>query len=101
MSAEEQKILDEADILILGTRNASQYSYQKEFGNSLTKKGKKLVVVATCDPYDFLDEPSIKNYLTIYEPTMSAFKAAVAVMFGEAQATGKLQLKLQLFVMCC
>ena len=66
--------------------------YQKDFGLSLGRKfGKKLVVVATCDPYDFLEEEAdIKNYITIYEPTVPAFKSAVNVMFGITEAVGKL-----------
>jgi beta-N-acetylhexosaminidase len=49
-----------------------------------------LVIIATCDPYDFLDENDIKNYITIYEPTIPAFKSAVDVIFGVTKATGVL-----------
>lgn len=90
LSTEDESHIEDADVVILATRNASLSSYQKEFGMSLGKKlGRKLVVVATCDPYDFLDETdAIKNYIAIYEPTLPAFKAAVNVVFGVTQAQG-------------
>ncbi|KAH8816653.1 putative beta-N-acetylglucosaminidase [Xylogone sp. PMI_703] len=92
LSAEEEAQLKAADIIIFATRNATQSPYQKDFGLSLRKKyGEKLIVVATCDPYDFLEEKEeIRNYITIYEPTIPAFKAAVDVIFGVAKAQGSL-----------
>jgi beta-N-acetylhexosaminidase len=92
LSAEEEKHISDSEVIIFATRNASLSAYQKEFGLSLGKKyGKKLIVVATCDPYDFLEETAeIKNYITIYEPTIPAFKAAVDIIFGVAKAQGSL-----------
>jgi len=89
---ESKKSIEEAEIVIFASRNASLSSYQKEFGLSLGKKlGKKLIVIATCDPYDFLEETeAIQNYITIYEPTLPAFKSAVDVIFGVTQALGTL-----------
>jgi beta-N-acetylhexosaminidase len=82
--------IKDADVVILGTRNASQYPYQREFGLRLADITNKLIVIATCDPYDFLDEvDKIKNYITVYEPTIPAFKAAVDIMFGASHAAGK------------
>ena len=79
-----------SEVIIFATRNASLEPYQKAFGRSLGEKyGKKLIVVATCDPHDFLEEKAeIKNYITIYEPTIPAFKAAVDIIFGAAKAKG-------------
>jgi len=79
-----------SEVIIFATRNASLEPYQKAFGRSLGEKyGKKLIVVATCDPYDFLEEKAeIKNYITIYEPTIPAFKAAADIIFGVAKAKG-------------
>jgi beta-N-acetylhexosaminidase len=92
LSAEEEKHIADSDIIIFATRNASFSAYQKDFGLSLGKKyGKKLIVVATCDPYDFLEEKvEIKNYITIYEPTIPAFQTAVDIIFGVAKAHGSL-----------
>ena len=76
--------------MIFATRNASLSPYQKDLGLSLGRKyGKKLIVVATCDPYDFLEEKDdVKTYIAIYEPTLPAFKSAVDVMFGATTALG-------------
>jgi beta-N-acetylhexosaminidase len=89
---EKKKAIADSDIIIFATRNASLSPYQKDFGLALGKKyGNKLIVVATCDPYDFLEEKAeIKNYITIYEPTVPAFKAAVDVIFGVTKPQGSL-----------
>jgi beta-N-acetylhexosaminidase len=50
-----------------------------------------LVVIATCDPYDFLEEVNeIKNYITIYEPTVPAFTSAADIIFGITRPLGHL-----------
>jgi len=92
LSKEEEDSIHSADVVILATWNATLSSYQKELGISLGKTlGQKLIVVATCDPYDFLDmKEDIKNYITIYEPTVPAFQAAVDVIFGIKDAKGSL-----------
>jgi beta-N-acetylhexosaminidase len=84
--------IDQANLVILTTRNASQSPFQKELGLSLGKQlGEKLVVIATCDPYDFLEESQhIKNYISTYEPTLPAFKSAIDIIFGDAKPQGTL-----------
>jgi len=81
-----------ADTVILVTRDASLRPYQKTLGLSLgAKLGEKLIVIATCDPYDFIDEKdTVKNYMTIYDPPTPAFEAAVDVLFGTSKANGVL-----------
>jgi beta-N-acetylhexosaminidase len=92
VSAGNEKQIAEADAVIFATRNASLSSYQKEYRLALGKKlGEKLIVVATCDPYDFLGEKDeIKNYIAIYEPTIPAFKSAVDIIFGITEPLGML-----------
>jgi beta-N-acetylhexosaminidase len=87
----ENKIC-EADFVIFASHNASRSLYQKEMGLSLGKTlGRKLIVITTCDPYDFLEESQyIENYIVIYEPTIPAFKSAFDIIFGYAEAKGKL-----------
>ncbi|KAL1643073.1 hypothetical protein SLS58_005042 [Diplodia intermedia] len=79
-----------ADAVVLATRNARLAPYQTDMALKLADAVKKLVVVATCDPYDFLSTERIKNYLTIYEPTPAAFTAAADVLFGINKAQGHL-----------
>ncbi|KAH6715139.1 putative beta-N-acetylglucosaminidase [Leptodontidium sp. MPI-SDFR-AT-0119] len=92
LSPMDEKLIAEADILIYATRNASLSLYQKDYGLSLGRKfGENLILIATCDPYDFLEEKDeIKNYITIYEPTIPAFKSAVDIIFGIAKPLGSL-----------
>ncbi len=91
LSAEDESHIAASEIIIFATSNACLEPYQKAFGRSLGENyGKKLIVVATCDPYDFLEKAEIKNYITIYEPTIPAFKAAIDVIFGVAKAQGSL-----------
>jgi beta-N-acetylhexosaminidase len=92
-----REILMQADIVLLCTRNASLNQYQKDFGLAIGKiLGKRLIVVATCDPYDFLDDVEIiKNYITTYEPTLEAFSSALNVIFGTSPAIGSLPIGLQ------
>jgi beta-N-acetylhexosaminidase len=92
VSTDDEKHIAEADAVIFATRNASLSSYQKEYGLALGKKlSEKLIVVATGDPYDFLEEKDeINNYITIYEPTIPAFKSAVDIIFGITKPLGTL-----------
>lgn len=92
LSPESEKVMEQASAVILATRNATLSAYQKDLGLSLGKKlGSKLIVIATCEPSDFLAETEeIKNYLALYEPTIPAFKAAIDVIFGVTKATGAL-----------
>ncbi|KAI9830542.1 MAG: hypothetical protein M1819_005500 [Sarea resinae] len=84
------KLVKEADAVILETRNAHQSTWQRDFAFQLAKLSLKLIVIATCDPYDFLDDAQIKTYITIYEPTLAAFIPAVDVIFGLSRAQGTL-----------
>ncbi|KAG4427727.1 hypothetical protein IFR05_016791 [Cadophora sp. M221] len=92
LSPEDEKHVAEANIVIFASRNASMSPYQKYYGLSLGKKfGERLIVIATCDPYDFLEEKDeIKNYIAIYEPTIPAFKSAVDIIFGITKPLGSL-----------
>lgn len=92
ISSEILLLAEKASTVILCTRNGSLSPYQRRLGLDLGRRlGDKLIVVATCDPYDFLsDEAEVKNYITIYEPTVPAFRAAVDIMFGKLVAQGSL-----------
>ncbi|EKD16422.1 uncharacterized protein L3040_008523 [Drepanopeziza brunnea f. sp. 'multigermtubi'] len=92
LSAKTEKSIEEADTVIFATINASLSPYQKDYGLALGKKlGNRLIVIATCGPYDYLEEENeIKNYITIYEPTIPAFKSAVDIIFGKSDPLGSL-----------
>ena len=86
----EKKEVMEADAVILATRNAKLSPKQTDLGLKLNKLAKRLVVVATCDPYDFMDHPEVKTVIATYEPTIEAFQAAARILFGETKASGVL-----------
>jgi beta-N-acetylhexosaminidase len=91
LSAEQWKQLDDADVVILTTRNAKQSQYQQDLGLEVASRcGSKLVAIATCAPYDFLEEPKIETYAVIYEPTVEALTAMANVLYGVTSAQGKL-----------
>jgi beta-N-acetylhexosaminidase len=72
LSPESEKIINTAYTVILATNNALINTHQRDFGKALGRKlGGKLIVIATCEPYDFLeDSRDIQNYIAIYEPTV-------------------------------
>jgi beta-N-acetylhexosaminidase len=59
-------------------------------GLKLSQHTRKLVTIAACSPYDFLDDDSIKTYITTYEPTIEAFTAAANILFGALTPKGTL-----------
>jgi beta-N-acetylhexosaminidase len=90
LSAAEWKAIDSTDAIILTTRNAREAPYQKNLGLELARRKKNLIAIATCNPYDFLDDEEVETYIAIYEPTIEAFTSAVNVIFAKTSATGKL-----------
>ncbi|OJK05118.1 hypothetical protein ASPACDRAFT_110316 [Aspergillus aculeatus ATCC 16872] len=90
LSAEEWRNVETADAVILTTINARESPFQRKMGQELLSRARALVSIAACNPYDFLDDPTIGTYITTYEPTLEAFTAAAATIFGAATATGKL-----------
>ncbi|KAL6892059.1 glycoside hydrolase family 3 protein [Trichoderma evansii] len=92
LTDEQWKQVEEADVVILATRNARESKYQKELGLEVAKRrgSSPLISVATCAPYDFLDDTQIRTYIAVYEPTVEAFSAAVDLLFGDVQPKGKL-----------
>lgn len=78
-------------IVILVTRNAKEAEGQRSFALEVAKRRKDVIVIATCSPYDFLDdEKSVQTYVTTYEATVEAFKSAIEVIFGRVPAKGML-----------
>jgi beta-N-acetylhexosaminidase len=93
LSEQQWKVVAEANAVILTTRNAREAQEQRSLAFELAKRRKDVIVVATCSPYDFLDDTEIGTYLAIYEPTVEAFSAAVDIICGKASAKGGLPVK--------
>jgi beta-N-acetylhexosaminidase len=91
-SPETEDLITEADVVVFCSRNAHLSQYQKNLGLALGKRlGNKLIIIATCDPYDFLEDTEIiKNYITMYEPTVEAFVSALKILQSEISPVGVL-----------
>ncbi|KAH2459376.1 hypothetical protein KXW63_001598 [Aspergillus fumigatus] len=90
LSTEQYKLVEAADAVVLVTFNARESPFQREMGLKLAQHTRKLVTIAACSPYDFLDDDSIKTYITTYEPTIEAFTAAANILFGAIIPKGAL-----------
>lgn len=95
LTADEWKRIEEAEIVMLATRNAKEAPYQRTLGKEIaSRRGQKTTIaVATCAPYDFLEDTEIRTYLAVYEPTVEAFSAAVDILYGADTARGKLPVR--------
>ncbi|KAK0392957.1 hypothetical protein NLU13_2451 [Sarocladium strictum] len=92
LSESQWRTLEDAEVVIVATRNAKESPYQNELTLKVVERlaAAKIAVVATCNPYDFLDEAQVSTYLAAYEPTYEAFVAATNILYGEAEARGSL-----------
>ncbi|KAK2823894.1 hypothetical protein FQN49_007513 [Arthroderma sp. PD_2] len=94
---EEAKVkISQADAVILVTKNAKLSKHQEKLASTVAGLSSKVITVAICGPYDFLDDTElIKTYLTIYEPTTEAFLPAIKIIFGHIKPAGKLPVSLK------
>jgi beta-N-acetylhexosaminidase len=90
LTAEQWQVIEVADVVIFTSLNARESPYQESLGLELAERVRSLVHIAACNPYDFLDAPSVKTYITTYEPTIEAFSVAADIMFGALIPTGAL-----------
>lgn len=90
LSTEQWDVVSAAEVVILVTINARNSPYQRSLGLEIPKRARKVIAVAACSPYDFLDDPDIETYITTYEPTIEAFAAATDIIFGVSAANGAL-----------
>ncbi|CAG8003614.1 unnamed protein product [Penicillium olsonii] len=90
LTGEQWQVIDVADVVIFTSLNARESPYQESLGLELAQRVRSLVHIAACNPYDFLDAPSVKTYITTYEPTIESFSVAADIMFGTLIPTGAL-----------
>jgi beta-N-acetylhexosaminidase len=82
--------ISRAGLVIMVTINAYLDPRQAYLMRRILDQGKRTVGLAVCDPYDISAFPDLPTYLVTYEYTEPALAAAVAVLFGEEKATGRL-----------
>jgi len=78
------------DLAVVATVNAVTQTGQADLVNELLRRGTPTVVVALRMPYDLLRFPTAPTYLCAYSALEPSVQAAAAVLFGQAQATGRL-----------
>ncbi len=69
--------------VIVCTYNANIYHQQTDLVNELKNLDLELHVMAMRNPYDFIDDETIKNYVCFYEYTPNSVKALVEYLKGE------------------
>ncbi|PKY08347.1 putative beta-N-acetylglucosaminidase, partial [Aspergillus campestris IBT 28561] len=91
LSTQQWQAVEAADVVVFVSINARESPYQRSLGLELPNRARKLVAIAACSPYDFLDDvAAIGTYMTTYEPTLEAFAAATDILFGTAPPRGAL-----------
>lgn len=94
-------IFDGSRGVIFVMRNADLKPWQmaRLEGLDLRAKGVPVVLVSSCGPYDLSgNQNGYKNwtaYIATYEFTAQALEAAVAVIFGQVEGTGKMPVRVQ------
>lgn len=79
-----------ADVLLILTYNLHQYREQRELVRELLESGKPAVVAAVRDPYDLAFVPTARACVATYGFRSCSLKALVKILFGEAEAKGRL-----------
>ncbi|KAI8096245.1 glycoside hydrolase superfamily [Halteromyces radiatus] len=87
----DDKKIQQADYVIVGTANANLHPFQVELVKRVQKVANhKLVVAAVINPYDLMEFPGVDTYMVTYEYTPPAHEAAVRIIFGEIQSQSQL-----------
>jgi len=87
--------LRDTDTVIVGTSFTTGHPLQRDVLEALLDSGKRVVVLALSDPFDLFSFPKAPCYLAVYGDTPHQLDAALAVVFGEAQASGRLPVELR------
>jgi beta-N-acetylhexosaminidase len=78
------------DVAIVATVNAFAQTGQAALVNGLLERRIPTIVVALRMPYDLMQFPSAPTYLCTFSALEPSIQAAAAVLFGQAQPTGRL-----------
>ena len=101
LSAAQADDVREADAVVFVTRNADRSVWQRKHLTDVLiirrkqSKPERVVVLASCAPYDLMDmrdEDGLLSglgYVASFEFTVNALSAAAGVIFGEDQAKGR------------
>jgi len=86
--------LADVETVLVGTAFATGRPVQAEVVRALHQAGKRVVVLALADPFDLLAFPQVACFLAAYDETPVMIDSALDVLFGEAEARGRLPVAL-------
>jgi len=89
-----QEKATDAEVIIIATLNAMQFSKQGTLVQALAKEARPLVVVALRSPYDLLMFPDQTTYVAIYGETSPSLEAMADLVCGKIQPRGLLPVDL-------
>jgi len=75
--------------VVVCTYNANIYKSQLDLVNEINKLDLELYVMAMRNPYDFIDDPKILNYVCFYEYTPNSVDALIELLQGKLELSGK------------
>ncbi len=85
----------DADAVLVGTYNVTAASSQRTLVGQLLATGRPVIALAIRNPYDVAQLPAVKAYLAAYSWTDVELRAAVRVLAGRADPTGRLPVPVQ------
>lgn len=90
MIARAEAAAEQSDLVVVATFNGWSAPSQLQLVNRLLATGKPVVVVAVGTPYDVAYLPGAQTFIAGYGYQPVTLSAAVKVMFGKLQPTGRL-----------
>ena len=75
--------------VVVCTYNGNIYTSQLELIYEINKLNLELSVMAMRNPYDFIDDKSIENYVCFYEYTPNSINALMEYLQGNLMLKGK------------
>ncbi|MFP4199157.1 MAG: beta-N-acetylhexosaminidase, partial [Halanaerobium sp.] len=94
ISAAEQKKLDQSDLIIVCTYNALANTEQAALAEKLAENN-KVVVLALRNPYDYRLIEKTQAFITTYDYSPAAQKAAADFFLGKIDAGGQLPISVK------
>ena len=89
------KIVNDYDNVVVCSYNANSNKNQATMINLINQRAKKMFLISTRNPYDFLAVDNVDNYALVYEYTPNSVRTIVKYLKGEIIPKGKLPIKLE------
>ncbi len=89
------KIVPNYDNVVVCSYNAISNKQQAIMINLINQHAKKMFLISTRNPYDYLAVDNVDNYSLVYEYTPNSVKTIVNYLKGELKPTGTLPIKLE------